>query len=128
MPQQEEQQEPSQEEINQTLAKELINAKKEIETLKEIKHQELTATQPKDDFDKPLTLRTAINEFLPPIMDLLRQFKQQQNPPDPMQSVYLEFGKKVVSDTLEQLSKNVFAKPIAKDQIDRIKNATSGVQ
>ena len=38
-----------------------------------------------------------------------------------MQSVYLEFGRKVVGDTLEQVSKNVFAKPIAKVQTENIK-------
>mgnify|MGYP003629243545 FL=1 len=45
-----------------------------------------------------------------------------------MQSVYLEFGRKVVGDTLEQVSKNVFAKPIAKIQTENIKNATQGTQ
>lgn len=49
----------------------------------------------------------------------------QQN--DPMQQVYLDFGKQIVGDTLHELSKNVFAKNVAKEQKTTIKEATSGV-
>jgi hypothetical protein len=63
---------------------------------------------------------------LPNIIQAYKQFNA--TPPDPMQQVYLEFGRQVVGDTLEQLSKNVFAKRVAKEQSTTIKEATNGIQ
>ena len=38
--------------------------------------------------------------------NIIQAYKQFNAPPvDPMQNVYLEFGRQVVGDTLEQLSK-----------------------
>lgn len=59
---------------------------------------------------------------------VVKELINPSTPVDPMQQVYLQFGKQVVGDTLTQLSKNVFAKNVAKDQSATIKEATSGVQ
>ena len=64
------------------------------------------------------------------VIEGAKMFKEILNPSqatDPMTNLYLEFGKKVVGDTLQQLSKNVFAKNVAKEQSDTIKEATTGV-
>ena len=64
------------------------------------------------------------------VIEGAKMFKEILNPSqatDPMTNLYLEFGKKVVGDTLTQLSKNVFAKNVAKEQSDTIKEATTGV-
>jgi len=59
---------------------------------------------------------------------ILKELLNPSTPVDPMQQVYLQFGKQVVGDTLTQLSKNVFAKNVAKEQSATIKEATTGVQ
>jgi len=118
---------PTQEQINAGLAQALQKQEQSLKEITEYLKQAQTAQQPQqtDPSDKPITIRTLLAE-LPNFLNL---YKQTQAPPaDPMQSVYLEFGRKVVGDTLEQVSKNVFAKPIAKVQTENIKKATNGIQ
>ena len=122
-----ENQQPTQEQINAGLAQALQKQEQSLKEITEYLKQAQTAQQPQqnDPSDQPITIRTLLAE-LPNFINL---YKQTQAPPsDPMQSVYLEFGRKVVGDTLEQVSKNVFAKPIAKIQTENIKNATQGTQ
>ena len=118
---------PTQEQINAGLAQALQKQEQSLKEITEYLKQAQTAQQPQqnDPSDKPITIRTLLAE-LPNFINLYRQ--TQTPPSDPMQSVYLEFGRKVVGDTLEQVSKNVFAKPIAKIQTENIKNATQGTQ
>tara|TARA_R110000824_G_scaffold119924_4_gene274408 strand:- start:317 stop:691 length:375 start_codon:yes stop_codon:yes gene_type:complete len=118
---------PTQEQINAGLAQAIQNQEKSLKEITEYLKQKQTAEQPQqsDPSDQPITIRTLLAE-LPNFINLYRQ--TQTPPTDPMQSVYLEFGRKVVGDTLEQVSKNVFAKPIAKIQTENIKNATQGTQ
>ena len=125
---------PTQEQINAGLAQAIQQIQSDqqglIKTQNQIAEylkQKQTAEQPQqnDPSDKPITIRTLLKE-LPNFINLYRQ--TQTPPSDPMQSVYLEFGRKVVGDTLEQVSKNVFAKPIAKVQTENIKKATVGIQ
>ena len=118
---------PTQEQINAGLAQALQKQEQSLKEITEYLKQAQTAQQPQqtDPSDKPITIRTLLAE-LPNFINLYRQ--TQAPPTDPMQSVYLEFGRKVVGDTLEQVSKNVFAKPIAKVQTENIKNATQGTQ
>ena len=59
---------------------------------------------------------------------VVKELVNPSTPVDPMQQVYLEFGKQVVGDTLTQLSKNVFAKKVATEQSQTIREATTGVQ
>ena len=122
-----ENQQPTQEQINAGLAQALQKQEQSLKEITEYLKQAQTAQQPQqnDPSDKPITIRTLLAE-LPNFINLYRQ--TQTPPSDPMQSVYLEFGRKVVGDTLEQVSKNVFAKPIAKIQTENIKNATQGTQ
>ena len=118
---------PTQEQINAGLAQALQKQEQSLKEITEYLKQAQTAQQPQqtDPSDKPITITTLLAE-LPNFINL---YKQTQAPPsDPMQSVYLEFGRKVVGDTLEQVSKNVFAKPIAKVQTENIKKATNGIQ
>ena len=118
---------PTQEQINSGLAQAIQNQEKSLKEITEYLKQKQTAEQPQqsDPSDQPITIRTLLKE-LPNFINL---YRQTQTPPTaPMQSVYLEFGRKVVGDTLEQVSKNVFAKPIAKIQTENIKNATQGTQ
>ena len=126
--------EPNQEQINAGLAQAIQQIQSDqqglIKTQNQIAEylkQKQTASEPQqnDPSDKPITIRTLLAE-LPNFINLYRQ--TQSAPSDPMQSVYLEFGRKVVGDTLEQVSKNVFAKPIAKVQTENIKKATVGIQ
>ena len=118
---------PTQEQINAGLAQALQKQEQSLKEITEYLKQAQTAQQPQqnDPSDQPITIRTLLKE-LPNFINLYRQ--TQTPPADPMQSVYLEFGRKVVGDTLEQVSKNVFAKPIAKVQTENIKNATQGTQ
>jgi TorA maturation chaperone TorD len=118
---------PTQEQINAGLAQALQKQEQSLKEITEYLKQAQTAQQPQqnDPSDQPITIRTLLAE-LPNFINLYRQ--TQTPPSDPMQSVYLEFGRKVVGDTLEQVSKNVFAKPIAKIQTENIKNATQGTQ
>ena len=118
---------PTQEQINSGLAQAIQNQEKSLKEITEYLKQKQTAEQPQqsDPSDQPITIRTLLKE-LPNFINLYRQ--TQTPPTDPMQSVYLEFGRKVVGDTIEQDSKNVFAKPIAKIQTENIKNATQGTQ
>tara|TARA_R110002033_G_scaffold24902_1_gene58052 strand:+ start:221 stop:616 length:396 start_codon:yes stop_codon:yes gene_type:complete len=125
---------PTQEQINAGLAQAIQQIQSDqqglIKTQNQIAEylkQKQTASEPQqnDPSDKPITIRTLLAE-LPNFINLYRQ--TQTPPSDPMQSVYLEFGRKVVGDTLEQVSKNVFAKPIAKVQTENIKKATVGIQ
>jgi TorA maturation chaperone TorD len=118
---------PTQEQINAGLAQALQKQEQSLKEITEYLKQAQTAQQPQqnDPSDKPITIRTLLAE-LPNFINLYRQ--TQTPPSDPMQSVYLEFGRKVVGDTLEQVSKNVFAKPIAKIQTENIKSATQGTQ
>ena len=125
---------PTQEQINAGLAQAIQQIQSDqqglIKTQNQIAEylkQAQTAQQPQqnDPSDQPITIRTLLKE-LPNFINLYRQ--TQTPPSDPMQSVYLEFGRKVVGDTLEQVSKNVFAKPIAKVQTENIKKATVGIQ
>ena len=118
---------PTQEQINSGLAQAIQNQEKSLKEITEYLKQKQTAEQPQqsDPTDQPITIRTLLKE----LPNFKNQYRQTQTPPtDPMQSVYLEFGRKVVGDTLEQVSKNVFAKPIAKIQTENIKNATQGTQ
>jgi TorA maturation chaperone TorD len=117
----------TQEQINAGLAQALQKQEQSLKEITEYLKQAQTAQQPQqnDPSDKPITIRTLLAE-LPNFINLYRQ--TQTPPSDPMQSVYLEFGRKVVGDTLEQVSKNVFAKPIAKIQTENIKSATQGTQ
>ena len=126
--------EPTQEQINAGLAQAIQQIQSDqqglIKTQNQIAEylkQKQTASEPQqtDPSDQPITIRTLLKE-LPNFINLYRQ--TQTPPSDPMQSVYLEFGRKVVGDTLEQVSKNVFAKPIAKVQTENIKKATVGIQ
>jgi len=129
--------EPSQEQINAGLAQAIQQIQSDQQGLiksqnqmSEYLRQKQTASepqqeQPHDPSDKPITIRNLMAE-LPNIIQAYKQFNA--TPPDPMQQVYLEFGRQVVGDTLEQLSKNVFAKRIAKEQSTTIKEATNGVQ
>jgi len=126
--------EPTQEQINAGLAQAIQQIQSDqqglIKTQNQIAEylkQKQTASEPQqtDPSDKPITIRTLLAE-LPNFINLYRQTQAPAS--DPMQSVYLEFGRKVVGDTLEQVSKNVFAKPIAKIQTENIKNATQGTQ
>ena len=125
---------PTQEQINAGLAQAIQQIQSDqqglIKTQNQIAEylkQKQTASEPQqtDPSDQPITIRTLLKE-LPNFINLYRQ--TQTPPSDPMQSVYLEFGRKVVGDTLEQVSKNVFAKPIAKVQTENIKKATVGIQ
>jgi hypothetical protein len=118
---------PTQEQINAGLAQALQKQEQSLKEITEYLKQAQTAQQPQqnDPSDQPITIRTLLKE-LPNFINLYRQ--TQAPATDPMQSVYLEFGRKVVGDTLEQVSKNVFAKPIAKIQTENIKNATQGTQ
>ena len=125
---------PTQEQINAGLAQAIQQIQSDqqglIKTQNQIAEylkQKQTASEPQqtDPSDQPITIRTLLKE-LPNFINLYRQ--TQAPATDPMQSVYLEFGRKVVGDTLEQVSKNVFAKPIAKIQTENIKNATQGTQ
>ena len=118
---------PTQEQINAGLAQALQKQEQSLKEITEYLKQAQTAQQPQqtDPSDKPITIRTLLAE-LPNFINLYRQ--TQTPPSDPMHSVYLEFGRKVVGDTLEQVSKNVFAKPIAKIQTENIKSATQGTQ
>ena len=118
---------PTQEQINAGLAQALQKQEQSLKEITEYLKQAQTAQQPQqnDPSDQPITIRTLLKE-LPNFINLYRQ--TQTPPADPMHSVYLEFGRKVVGDTLEQVSKNVFAKPIAKIQTENIKNATQGTQ
>ena len=129
--------EPTQEQINAGLAQAIQQIQSDqqgiIKTQNQISEylrQKQTASepqqeQPQDPSDRPITIRNLMAE-LPNIIQAYKQFNAP--PADPMQQVYLEFGRQVVGDTLEQLSKNVFAKRVAKEHSTTIKEATSGVQ
>ena len=129
--------EPTQEQINAGLAQAIQQIQsdqqgiiKSQNQISEYLRQKQTASepqqeQPQDPSDRPITIRNLMAE-LPNIIQAYKQFNAP--PGDPMQNVYIEFVRQVVGDTLEQLSKNVFAKRIAKEQSTTIKEATNGVQ
>ena len=129
--------EPTQEQINAGLAQAIQQIQsdqqgiiKSQNQISEYLRQKQTASEPQQEqpqapSDRPITIRNLMAE-LPNIIQAYKQFNAP--PADPMQQVYLEFGRQVVGDTLEQLSKNVFAKRVAKEQATTIKEATSGVQ
>ena len=117
---------------NEEKSNELSNTQQQFKKLM-LQNQQPQQTEPEQNSDNSGSfLQKKIMDLTPQeVIEGARVVKELINPStpvDPMQQVYLQFGKQVVGDTLTQLSKNVFAKNVAKDQSATIKEATSGVQ
>ena len=117
---------------NEEKSNELSNTQQQFKKLM-LQNQQPQQPEPEQNSDNSGSfLQKKIMDLTPQeVIEGARVVKELINPStpvDPMQQVYLQFGKQVVGDTLTQLSKNVFAKNVAKDQSATIKEATSGVQ
>jgi hypothetical protein len=77
-----------------------------------------------DPSSQSLTVRSAM-ELIHEAFNLYA--KTQDQPTSNMDKFHLAVGQKVVSDTLDKVSQNVFAKPIAKEQSKNIKSLSNGV-
>ena len=131
---------PSQTDINQTLAKNLQDMQqhqngltKQLNEIGEFLRQKQTAGEQqkepqKDPSDQPLTLRNFLQLVSENIPNILQTYKQIQAPPqDPNAPMYLELGREMFRTTSEELYKKVFAKQVAKDQAQILKT-TTGIQ